>query len=343
MRTQNLVSRNNHKRAFTLVELLVVIAIIGILIALLMPAIQAAREAARRMECKNHLKQLALACNNHENMQKFYPTGGWAYYWFADPNCGYSKRQPGGWTFNILPWMELKPLHDGALNKTNPTKMNILSSAAQTALTVFYCPSRRGAISIPHISGRTLPGNINATIDNFGVTDYAANAGTLKVSSGSWWAAPGASQDAMQINLATITWPNVNTKSSGDFMNGISFWTSMVRYKDVRDGAAHTYLIGEKCADKNHYSDGVTWDDDSPIFTGFDWDFYRWGVNQPSQDRRGLQNGIDFFGSAHSGTFNMAFCDGAVHSINYDIDLAAHNHLSDRQDGKFVDGTAYNQ
>src|SRR5690606_9271106 len=71
---------NKRKRsAFTLVELLVVIAIIGILVALLLPAIQAAREAARRSQCKNNLKQLALGCLNHHDTHKFFPTGGWGY------------------------------------------------------------------------------------------------------------------------------------------------------------------------------------------------------------------------------------------------------------------------
>ena len=101
----------SQQKGFTLVELLVVITIIGILIALLLPAVQAAREAAQIAQCQNNVKQFALGCLAHESVTKRFPTGGWGFAWSGDPDRGNDWRQPGGWVYNVLPYIEQQPLH----------------------------------------------------------------------------------------------------------------------------------------------------------------------------------------------------------------------------------------
>jgi prepilin-type N-terminal cleavage/methylation domain-containing protein len=95
-----------HRPAFTLVELLVVIAIIAILVSLLLPAVNSAREAARRIQCVNQLRQIGLAAILHEDAHKFYPSGGWSKDFTGDPNRGFGEDQPGGWLFSVLPFLE---------------------------------------------------------------------------------------------------------------------------------------------------------------------------------------------------------------------------------------------
>src|SRR5688572_26083147 len=136
------IKRKCRQPAFTLVELLVVIAIIGILVALLLPAVQAAREASRRTQCKNNLKQIGLAVVNHENQQRFFPHGGWGFQCMGLPNRGFGPTQPGGWVYNILPYLEEQSLHK--FGTPEPTKAQ-LKQVAMTPVGVMNCPSRRPA------------------------------------------------------------------------------------------------------------------------------------------------------------------------------------------------------
>src|SRR5262245_20738462 len=105
------------RTAFTLVELLVVIAIIGILVALLLPAIQAAREAARRTQCKNNVRQIRLALQNHEGTRKVFPTGGTKrspdlQKYLTNGTANGPAKQGLGWAYQLLPYLEEQAVHD---------------------------------------------------------------------------------------------------------------------------------------------------------------------------------------------------------------------------------------
>jgi len=128
---------------FTLVELLVVIAIIGTLVGLLMPAVQMAREAARRNTCANNLRQQAVAVLLHEEQHQTYPTGGWGADWVGDPDKGYGTRQPGGWIYNILAYIEQQNLRDMGKGINGPEKRLALGQLMKNPIEVFNCPSRR--------------------------------------------------------------------------------------------------------------------------------------------------------------------------------------------------------
>ncbi len=156
-------STTNVRRSsgFTLVELLVVIAIIGILVALLLPAVQAAREAARRSQCVNQLKQLSLGCQLHHDVQKFLPTVGWGYNWVADPDRGFGLQQPGGWHYGVLPYIEEQAIRDIGKGTdyavTGPNgKRTKLKELLQQSLAAFHCPSRRGVGLRPFDKDKTL-------------------------------------------------------------------------------------------------------------------------------------------------------------------------------------------
>jgi prepilin-type N-terminal cleavage/methylation domain-containing protein/prepilin-type processing-associated H-X9-DG protein len=316
------------KRAFTLIELLVVIAIIGILIALLLPAVQAAREAARMAQCQNHLKQLALACVEHEEARGHFPTGGWGWAWAPHPDRGFGIRQTGGWGYNVLPFLELEALHQLGAGGTDAQIRTANKARISSPVSIWNCPSRRAAITYPidpnsgiwFVYQPLLCDRLTVSIRN----DYAANGGDQIVgfSIGPSSLAEGDSGRYAFPSLADHT--------------GITANRSLVRLADVTDGASHTYLLGEKYLNPDFYATGVCYGDDQNPYNGDDRDIVRFtGGRPPMQDTPGLLYSWRF-GSAHSGGCNMAFCDGSVHTVNYSIDLAVHEWLGNRRDGRTI-------
>jgi len=349
------------RKAFTLVELLIVIAIIGLLIQLLLPAIQAAREAARRTTCKNHLRQLSLATQSHLDSHGFFPTGGWAAGYMADPHRGYGREQPGGWPFGVLAYMEQSNLRSAAAaHRLEDTPLGEgLQQLYQSAPTLFYCPSRRIAQAYPFKRAGNASWKMRMAHDVLllpGVTkiDYAANSGDSLFSTSltfshepDMWVP----ENYEDLKNNTPQWTDTNDSQSPFFQTGISHYRSEIRIAQVEDGLSRTYLYGEKLLAPHLYEDvnvseGIEMmGDNQSAWCGYEWDNHRIAWNpdsywreedfQPSHDSAGTPAaGIVAFGSAHPSGLNMAFCDGSVRTINYDIDRDVHRYQANRMDGE---------
>jgi prepilin-type N-terminal cleavage/methylation domain-containing protein/prepilin-type processing-associated H-X9-DG protein len=327
-------------RGFTLVELLVVIAIIGILVALLLPAIQAAREAARRSQCMNNLKQLSVAVASHESTHQGFPPGGWVYYWVGDPDAGNGREQPGSWPYALVPFLEDGHLRELGAGLPITEKIALTNELIQTPISGFHCPSRRSAVGYP-LGG----GFRNATLASgtpVAKNDYVGNGGTYRPNSGAGefsWAPtttnnPVIAAGLMDRNIGSH-WPN-NSKCDGVFC-----FASRLNMKKIVDGASKTYLFGEKYLNPDHYETGLDLGDNETLFTGLDWDNVRWtGDGTARQDQSGLGN-YWIFGSPHASAYNMSMCDGSVQSINYEMDWTTHQQFSNRRDGDVVDASGF--
>ncbi|EAQ76834.1 DUF1559 family PulG-like putative transporter, partial [Blastopirellula marina] len=147
------MNSNSAPRGFTLVELLVVIAIIGVLIALLLPAVQVAREAARRTQCSNNMRQIGLAVHNHHDAHQYLPTAGkdWEYYVTFSVGFGETggtpevgSKQEAGWLYQITPYMDRQNIWEGDGYGSAEERNHRISEAV---IETYYCPSRRAPIA----------------------------------------------------------------------------------------------------------------------------------------------------------------------------------------------------
>jgi prepilin-type N-terminal cleavage/methylation domain-containing protein len=340
---------------FTLVELLVVIAIIGILVALLLPAIQAAREAARRSQCKSNLRQLAIGALNHHDVHGCFPTGGWGWYWVGDPDRGYGEDQPGGWLYNILTYIEEQALHDTGADGDPSAAGRVQTSGAsivvQSPISIINCPSRRAVRTYPLVANQGTGGLKNSqTPDEAGRGDYAMNSGHVYNEFGG---DVGSGPDSYAA-VAGLTWPSDRPEykffNGQNALTGISYERSTVAIRSVTDGTSKTYLAGERYIPVAQYETGRDFGDNETWCTGFNNDNYRKTGRikggqiveatpvPDSTPTDQLLDGTDQtwlyrFGGPHAGGWQVAFCDGSVDTVSYDIDWQVHRDLGNREDG----------
>ncbi len=327
------------RRGFTLVELLVVITIIGILMSLLLPAVQSARESARSVQCANNVKQLGLGAIQHLSVTGFFPSGGWGWSCAGDPDRGFGLKQPGGWLYSVLPFVDQKnlwSLGSGIPSDSQTSaKQSAMSKQLTTPVALFYCPSRRSVGLYPG-SGAF---NASSNGSNVSKTDYAINAGDAACDEFFGGPSSLAQGDSwvMTCPSASSGWPCTSN------LTGVSFQRSQITMGHLGvKGASNTYLIGDKYLNPDNYSNGSDLADNEFATVGFDNDIYRTADisygDTPMQDTPGYPNTY-IWGSAHANGIHMAFCDGSVHNISYTIDYLTHGNLANRSTKAAIDPT----
>ena len=327
---------------FTLVELLVVIAIIAILVSILLPAVNAAREAARRTQCMNNLKQMGLAWQVHLSTFDFFPAGGWGATWVGDPDLGVGEDQPGGWTFNMLPYIEEKSLYNFGSNTDGRQKRDALARMVGTPLSFMNCPTRREPKAFP----MRLTHKNTSHIPTASRPDYAACSGDADWSE-PYSDEPDSVDQYFQRKAEAGSWAqylaNRGETPPSKVYNGICYEGSTTKETQVKDGLSKTYAIGEKYLNPDHYETGQDPSDDWSMYSGHQDDNHRVSGNpstgrewQPKADRPGLQDRASF-GSAHRAVFLMCFADNSVASFDYDIDIETHRRYSNMKDGLAIE------
>lgn len=296
------------QRAFTLVELLVVIAIIGVLVGLLLPAVQAAREAARRMQCSNNLKQVGLALHNYHDSRNAFPPG----YISKVASTG-SEIGPGwGWASMILPQMEQAALFE-RINFSVNIEHSMNSFVRTQSVPTLLCPSDPTTSTWMTRNRDLSTGSVLSDICEVASTNYVGVFGTSE---------PGVDGD------------------------GIFFRNVATSFRDILDGTSTTLMVGERSfrLGEATWTGAVT----GAVIVADGGDGVGTGPPEPAASlvlsHTGDGNGpgvskahVNQFYSLHSGGGGQfVFCDGHVAFLNSSIDYQVYQALTTRAGGEAV-------
>jgi prepilin-type processing-associated H-X9-DG protein len=315
------------RAGLTLVETLVVLAILAVSLGMLLPAVQRVREGANRAQCQNNLKQLGLAIHHHHATYSRFPSGGWGWSWVGEPDRGTDHRQPGGWVYQLLSFLEQDGFQQLGAGLPRDQQFAVKARLLTTTLPNFNCPSRRNGG--PYPVGRSAP-CVNAELPPLLTrSDYACNCGFALDSEG-------------QPVDDDQNGPGPATLSQGDaasfwkalpynrIWTGVIFQRSEIRIADVSNGTSNTYLLGEKYLTPRSYFNGQDSGDNESMYVGFDNDISRSTVTPPARDTIEFPDAYRF-GSAHYGGCNMLYCDGRVAIVGYDVNQQVHQRAGDRR------------
>ena len=329
--------RNSRNAAFTLVELLVVIAIIGILIGMLLPAVQAVREAARRTQCMNNLKQIGLGCLNFESAHQAFPSNGMeSAAFFLGGQQPPGAIENGGWAYQILPFIEQENVE--TLRDSEGWSTVFLANVVST----YHCPSR-GVRELVLASTDTVPAG-----------DYAGflSDPDSKTNRPSGVSYPGFSYDKYKTGEENYTFTGIISKKAHwkDPSSGATPFKKFgsVGFGEISDGSSNTLLIAEKSIWSQNYvaSDSYKggaryWDERAYYYPS--WATMRgWnkGLLSDSADRNVIlgegNEDETSFGSAHPGTVTSVFGDGSTRSLSMDTDRTTFDRFGMRADGNVV-------
>ena len=300
------------RRGFTLIELLVVIAIIAILIALLLPAVQQAREAARRTECKNKMKQWGLGLHNYHDTHSVFPMGA-----MGRNNSSSNPANNFGWHVMVLPYVDQAPLYnqfnfDLHYNDTSGTPGN--QSLRQQKFDLLHCASARTADEKPANAAEGW------TVHYYGVAG-----------------AKGPKPAPLSGNYSHTG--NTTTNHGGAVTNGILYRNSKTRMRDITDGATNTFLLGEISSRTQNSNSYRAWPQGASSANG---DFASYACKNIARGMgpAGYSSGSATllfndvrFGSNHEGGGHFLMSDGSVRFVSENINFDTYQAAASRDEG----------